>query len=84
MELWGNGVMNSLAQHSNTPSLQYFLDATFRGKRGWSDLTEEAKKQLQKWMQPMQHRSVAAAHRRPDISGEPASAWYTPSLDCHV
>jgi len=51
MELWGNGVMNSLAQHSNTPSLQYFLDATFRGKRGWSDLTEEAKKQLQKWMQ---------------------------------
>jgi hypothetical protein len=25
--------MNSLAQHSNAPSLQYFLDATFRGKR---------------------------------------------------
>ena len=25
MELWGNGVMNSLAQHSNTPSSNTFI-----------------------------------------------------------
>jgi hypothetical protein len=40
------------------------IDATFRGKRGWSDLTEEAKEQLQKWKQQYASKELNSEPRK--------------------
>ena len=40
------------------------IDATFRGKHGWSDLTEEAKDQLQKWKQKYASQELNSEPRK--------------------
>jgi hypothetical protein len=36
------------------------INATFRGKRGWSDLTEDAKEQFEKWKQQYASQELKA------------------------
>jgi hypothetical protein len=40
------------------------IQATFHGKRGWSDLTDDAKEQLEKWKQRYASKELKAQPRK--------------------